>query len=118
MAENSQEQGQLLYARIVARTWADPRFKAELMANPNDVLAREYGLNIPQGVQIQVRENTPDRVHVALDRVPSSEAVRIQVEQLSASSCFGTAGSLGTAGSATGTFGTVACIGTAGSWSL
>ena len=90
MAVNNPEHV-LLYARIVARTWADNGFKDRFIQDP---------------------------VYVALDSAPRSEFAREQVDRLAASSTFGSAGSLGTAGCACGCFGTVACLGTAGSWDL
>jgi hypothetical protein len=108
----------LLYARIVARSWADEGFKNRLLSNPGDVLSKEYGLQIPSGMQIVARENTDVKVYVALDAKPHSDVARAEVDRLSASSTFGSAGSLGTAGTACGCFGTVACLGTAGSWDI
>lgn len=107
-----------LYARIVARTWADEDFKNRLIANPGEVLSGEYGLEIPSGMQIVARENTHDKVYVALDAQPYSDVARAEVDRVSALATFGSVGCLGTAGTACGTFGTAACLGTAGSWQL
>jgi hypothetical protein len=117
MAINKPEQA-LLYARIVARTWADEGFKNRLLADPADVLSKDYGLVIPQGMLIIARENTHDTVHVAIDAIPVSSVARDEVERLSAASTFGSAGTLGTAGTFCGCFGTAASLGTAGSWDL
>lgn len=117
MAIQNPEQS-LLYARIVARTWADADFKNRLIANPAQVLSNDFGIEIPQGMQIVARVNTHDKVYVALDGVPRNDVARAEVERLSASSTFGSAGTFGTAGSLCGCFATVASLGTAGSWEL
>jgi hypothetical protein len=117
MAVNNPEHV-LLYARIVARTWADNGFKDRFIQDPAGILTREYGIEIPKGLKLEVRQNSTEKVYVALDSAPRSEFAREQVDRLAASSTFGSAGSLGTAGCACGCFGTVACLGTAGSWDL
>lgn len=47
--------------RLVARVWADEAFKRHLMDQPAEVL-KEYGLEVPPGLEIRILENT-DRVH-------------------------------------------------------
>ncbi len=46
-------------ARVVARAWTDPAFKARLLAEPNAVLA-ELGITGAQGENMVVVENTPE----------------------------------------------------------
>lgn len=36
------------YAKIIARAWIDPSFKARLMEDPDLVLS-EYGISLPEG---------------------------------------------------------------------
>jgi nitrile hydratase len=49
-----------LGARVVARAWADPAFRARLLADPVNTLS-EY---VPQGVPIAVLADTPSLHHV------------------------------------------------------
>ena len=58
------------YAQIVAKCWADPAFKARLLANTNATLAAE-GVNIPAGVEVRVVENSAHVVYVALPAPPA-----------------------------------------------
>ena len=111
------EQAQV-YAQLVARAWSDPKFKDELIKNPVSVLKNEFNIEVPKGINLQGRENTDKVFHLALDAAPASQEARLAVDELSAASTFGSAGTLGTAGTACGTFGTAACLGTAGSWEL
>ena len=46
-------------ARVVARAWTDPAYKARLLANGRDAIA-ELGYGGAQGERIVVVENTPD----------------------------------------------------------
>src|SRR5208283_4057522 len=48
-------------ARVVARAWVDPAYKARLLANANDAMA-DFGFVSQQGDRMVVVENTP-RVH-------------------------------------------------------
>ncbi len=48
-------------ARVVARAWADPEFKARLLANATDAIV-EMGYEAVQGEDMVVVENTP-QVH-------------------------------------------------------
>ena len=56
--------------RIVARCWVDAEFKARLQADPVAVLQAE-GLSLPQGVQLQVLEDTPTLCHLVLVQPPA-----------------------------------------------
>ncbi len=44
------------FRAIVRKTWADPAFKAEYIANPEPIL-REYGIPIPEGSKVKVIEH-------------------------------------------------------------
>jgi nitrile hydratase len=48
-------------ARVVARAWADPAYKARLLADANDAMA-DFGFHSRQGDRMVVVENTP-KVH-------------------------------------------------------
>lgn len=58
------------YAQVVAKCWADPAFKAELIANTNAALAAE-GIAVPAGVEIRVVENSANVVYVVLPARPA-----------------------------------------------
>ena len=58
------------YAKVVARAWSDPAFKAQLLADPNAVLVAA-GASVPPGVKIRVVENTDTLVHLVLPPRPA-----------------------------------------------
>jgi len=60
------------WAQVVAKAWADDKFKAKLLDNPAATLA-EHRLTVPPGVQIKVVENTRDVIHVTLPAKTSVE---------------------------------------------
>jgi hypothetical protein len=63
------EQGISQWAQIVAKVWQDDRFKIRLLANPSVVL-KEFGLDVPSGVQLRVVENTDRIVHLTIPAKP------------------------------------------------
>jgi hypothetical protein len=66
------EEQKTLQQQIMARAMKDEAFRQELLANPNNkvVLERELGITLPQGVTIQVHQDTPTTVHVVLPMQP------------------------------------------------
>ena len=56
-------------AKLIAKAWADAQFKAKLMADPASVLRAE-GVAIPEGVKIDVFENTEERIHLVIPKKP------------------------------------------------
>jgi hypothetical protein len=58
------------WGELVARAWADPAFKARLLADPAAVL-KENGLPVPPDLKLQVVENTEQVVHLTLPPPPT-----------------------------------------------
>ena len=56
---------QEIHYKIVARAWQDESFKQELLRNPKAALAKE-GINIPEGVEVTVFEETPTSLALVL----------------------------------------------------
>jgi hypothetical protein len=65
---NSEQMKQ--YGQIVAKCWADPGFKASLLADPRTALAAE-GIEVPAGMDLRVVENTADVTYVVLPMAPA-----------------------------------------------
>ncbi len=60
------------WGQLVARAWADPAFKAKLLADPAGVL-KENGLTPPAGKQLKVMENTGSVIHLVLPAKPAPQ---------------------------------------------
>ena len=67
MSKNESE-----FAKIIAKAWRDPAFKAELIANPAAALKAE-GIDVPAGMAVTVLENTDKQFHLVLPPVPTDE---------------------------------------------
>ena len=55
-----------LEALLVEKAMADKAFKRELLTNPKAVIARETGQKLPDSVEIEVVEQTPEKLYVVL----------------------------------------------------
>jgi hypothetical protein len=69
--DNSQEN---LEAKIIARAWKSEAYKQELLENPKAVIAREFNVELPAEVSVQVLEETPTNLYFVLPMRPQFEA--------------------------------------------
>ena len=59
-------------AHLFAACWKDEALKARFMADPKAVLA-EYGMPVPEGMNVKVVENADDCVHITLPAPPAGD---------------------------------------------
>ena len=57
-------------AKLVAACWKDEALKARFMSDPKAVLA-EYGIAVPDGIDVNVVENTDNTVHITMPQAPA-----------------------------------------------
>jgi len=69
------------FAKIIAKAWRDPAFKAELIANPAAALKAE-GIDVPAGMAVNVLKNTDKQFHLVLPLVDSDELCGMTVTVL------------------------------------
>jgi hypothetical protein len=74
------------FAKVIAKAWRDPAFKAELIANPAAALKAE-GLDVPAGMMVSVVENTDKQFHLVLPPVPSDELSDESLKAVSGGFC-------------------------------
>ncbi|MCY3855507.1 MAG: NHLP leader peptide family RiPP precursor, partial [Rhodospirillales bacterium] len=60
-------------------------FRAQLLADPKGVLNQEFGITVPDNIDIQVHESDMQTVHLALP--PSPVMDEEQLEAISAGLC-------------------------------
>ncbi|HNP73458.1 MAG TPA: thiocillin family RiPP [Kouleothrix sp.] len=101
------------YGQVVAKAWADDDFKARLLADPASVLA-EAGLAPPAGVEVRAVENTSNVVYLTIPSKPSDELSDEQLNQVAGGLTAGSAGSISCLGSFGSCFGTASSAGTVG----
>ena len=59
-------------ADLFTACWKDEALKQRFMADPKAVLA-EYGMDVPDGMDVNVVENTDTTVHITLPMKPSDD---------------------------------------------
>jgi hypothetical protein len=69
-----------LEARIIAKAWKDPNYKARLLSNPKAVLQAEISaidpdISLPAALQVGVHEEGPNLYHLVLPRNPREIAL-------------------------------------------
>ena len=63
------------FAKIIAKAWRDPAFKAALIANPAAALKAE-DIDVPAAMAVTVVENTDKLFHLVLPPAPRKALVR------------------------------------------
>ena len=84
---NQQEQAQTrqdIEARIIAKAWKDEAYKQELLINPKAVIEREFGVEFPAPVKVQILEENPSSLYFVLPISPLVIAQDLSEEQLEA----------------------------------
>ena len=57
-------------AALFAACWKDEALKARFLSEPKAVLA-EYGIDMPDGIDVNVVENTDNTVHITMPMAPA-----------------------------------------------
>jgi hypothetical protein len=58
---------------LIAACWKDDALKQRFLSDPHAVLA-EHGMDVPEGINVNVVENTDNTVHVTLPAAPDAHA--------------------------------------------
>jgi hypothetical protein len=71
--EHGEKAGALLegvQVAFIARMWTDPKFRADLLADPKPVLEKETSMSFPG---VKSYEDTSDRIHMVLPLAPKDQ---------------------------------------------
>jgi hypothetical protein len=68
-------------ASLFAACWKDEALKARFMSDPKAVLA-EYGMDVPDGMDVKVVENADNCVHITMPAPPTGH-MTLSDEELS-----------------------------------
>ena len=72
-------------AHLTQKAMEDAAFRAQLLADPKGILNQEFGISVPDNIDIQVHESDMQTVHLALP--PSPVMDEEQLEAISAGLC-------------------------------
>lgn len=59
-----------VHDRIVSKAQADPGFRQQLLSDPHGALQAELGESVPDGVKINVVEESPQEIYLVLPAAP------------------------------------------------
>jgi hypothetical protein len=86
MASDAQQEQARKYGQVVAKAWADEAFKQRLLAEPATVL-REQGIELPDGLEVLMVENTEHRAYLVLPKPPRGELSATELDQVAGGTC-------------------------------
>ena len=67
------------WGQVVTKAWTDETFKNRLLSSPSAVF-QEVGMEVPQGLQVRVVENTDQILHLTLPARPSKVQLESELE--------------------------------------
>jgi hypothetical protein len=82
--EESREEQDKKYAKMIAKAWSDASFKERLLADPRAVLEAE-GISVPPGVDVKVLEQTDMQLFLVIPTPPLDVNIQ-EVDQRMATS--------------------------------
>ncbi|MGI2903280.1 NHLP leader peptide family RiPP precursor [Tolypothrix sp. VBCCA 56010] len=62
--------------KLIQRAWEDENFKQELLSNPKAVFARESGEELPKDLEIEVIQETANKVYLVLPTNPAPDITK------------------------------------------
>ena len=80
--QTAMQSAEEMRAVLTQKAMDDPEFRAELIANPKEVMSREFGIQIPEEYNIMVHESNGYEIHLALPTGP--DLTEEQLEAISA----------------------------------
>lgn len=58
------------FNKIIVESWKDEAFKEKLLTTPREILT-EHGIHIPEGIEVEVVENTNSKIYFVLPHNPA-----------------------------------------------
>jgi hypothetical protein len=80
MNEDKKSARRKAWAKIIAKSWSDDKFKKRFKEHPNEVL-KEYGIELPE--KCEIHENTPKIHHLVIPAKPDDEMTEEDLQYMS-----------------------------------
>ena len=78
--EQTPDYQRMVYGKVIARSWDDDAYKAQLLSDPRTVLS-EAGIDVPDDVDVTISEQQPGQVHFVLPAKPVEGEISDQALQ-------------------------------------
>lgn len=63
-----------LKIQVIKKAWTDPEFKKSLLSDPKKALQENFGLAVPEGIELKVVEETPSLYYLTIPANPEDVA--------------------------------------------
>ncbi len=73
-----------MYRQLMEKSSLDPEFRRKLTDDPRGVMQQEFGIEIPEDVDIHVHQSDMNTIHLS---VPAAELAEEQLEAIAAGRC-------------------------------
>lgn len=87
---------QTVEARVLERAAKDPQFRDQLKHDARGTVSRDFGIQVPADISVEVVEETPSKVYLVLPASPPQRGQELSAQDLEAvaggwsDSCIGT----------------------------
>lgn len=75
---------QSIEAHVLERAARDPQFRDRLKQDPRGTVSREFGVEIPQDISVEVVEEAPTTAYLVLPPAPSQPGQEVSDQDLEA----------------------------------
>ena len=65
---------------LAEKATEDEEFRAQLLTSPREVIAKEFDVEVPEGIEVHVHEDGPEAAHLVLPpgpRMDESQLTRV-----------------------------------------
>lgn len=73
--------------QLIAKASEDETFRAQLLADPKGTIKNEFGVEVPEFVNLQVHQNDPNAFHIVLPPSGNFELDERTLEAVAAGLC-------------------------------
>ena len=74
-----------MQSTLISKAMQDADFRQQFLDDPKGTISQEFGIDVPESIQVQVHQSDLETVHFALP--PRSELTEEQLEAVSAGLC-------------------------------
>ncbi len=85
IVESARRRAEQMREHLTDKACEDAEFRQQLVSDPKAVIAEEFGMELPENVEVKVHESTMQTLHIALPAGP--ELNEEQLETIAAGLC-------------------------------